>query len=291
MADQSKWSRLDETSGSVWGQAQAGAYDAASAVVIPATQNDFTFSLALISAPDGPLDITVHAQDAAGNEASQIAFSVTKETIDPVISDCPNDIYVVAPMGETAVEVEWTEPTAADGQSGLVSFDATHAPGDSFEIGLTTVTYTAVDLAGNTSTCSFDITVAAIGTTGEDGGGLAASILTIPGVLDPEVAPMVGDCALVASCTIGEAITGSLMLRDANGLPLRGVSIILYFYDVELIDGIAHQTLLTHWSISYDTETGDWSFTVDTSALEPGYYYIYLSFPGGSSVTLPIEVL
>ena len=55
--------------------------------------------------------------------------------------------------------VMWTPPTATD-NSGAVTLISSHHPGDSFNIGTTTVTYTATDSSFNEATSSFDIIVA-----------------------------------------------------------------------------------------------------------------------------------
>ena len=52
----------------------------------------------------------------------------------------------------------WTPPTASDNCPG-VSLSSNHNPGDTFDVGTTTVTYTATDGAGLTATCSFNVTV------------------------------------------------------------------------------------------------------------------------------------
>lgn len=75
----------------------------------------------------------------------------------PVLIDCPVDTTIDA-NGECAVVVSWTPPLASDNCS-LVQVSASHQPGDTFEIGITTVTYTATDDCGNVSTCAFDINV------------------------------------------------------------------------------------------------------------------------------------
>lgn len=50
-------------------------------------------------------------------------------------------------------------PAATDNAPGAVSLDSTHASGSTFPIGTTTVAVNAVDANGNTSACSFTITV------------------------------------------------------------------------------------------------------------------------------------
>jgi hypothetical protein len=54
--------------------------------------------------------------------------------------------------------ITWTAPTASD-NCAVTSFTSTHESGDTFLVGTTTVTYTALDAAGNSSTCSFTVTV------------------------------------------------------------------------------------------------------------------------------------
>lgn len=76
----------------------------------------------------------------------------------PVIVGCPTDITVDAQAGTCDAVVTWVPPTVIDNCPGA-TLTSTHNPGDTFPLGTTTVTYTATDAAGNTSTCSFDVTV------------------------------------------------------------------------------------------------------------------------------------
>ena len=77
---------------------------------------------------------------------------------DPVISDMPADIIQDAGSGLATGDVHWTPPTASD-NSGTYSLSSSHSPGDSFSIGDTVVTYTAVDNAGNMVTENFTVTI------------------------------------------------------------------------------------------------------------------------------------
>ena len=76
----------------------------------------------------------------------------------PVINGMPADFAVDNDPGVCGAVVTWTEPTAYD-DNGIVSFSADAASGDTFPIGTTTVTYTAVDTIGQITTDSFDIVV------------------------------------------------------------------------------------------------------------------------------------
>jgi len=75
----------------------------------------------------------------------------------PVIENCPATITQTLTDGCTAT-VTWTPPTASDNCS-VASFTGTHQPGSNFQVGTTSIVYTAVDNYGNTSTCSFDVVI------------------------------------------------------------------------------------------------------------------------------------
>ena len=76
------------------------------------------------------------------------------DIIDPVISDCPGDQIVSTGMASCEAMVNWTVPRASD-NCGIASFTSSHNPGDTFPLGITTVTYLATDNNGNSSSCSF----------------------------------------------------------------------------------------------------------------------------------------
>ncbi len=80
------------------------------------------------------------------------------DMVNPVISGCPSNIVVNVPHGQSSASVTWVAPTATD-NCGVPTLTSTHNPGDVFLVGTTTVTYTATDGIGNTSTCNFDVTV------------------------------------------------------------------------------------------------------------------------------------
>jgi hypothetical protein len=109
----------------------------------------------------GTSTVTYRATDASGNTAD-CSFTVTvtqnADTEDPVISNCPENITVSNDAGSCGAIVNWTPPTATD-NSGSVNLTSNFEPGSFFPVGTTTVTYTATDAAGNTATCSFEVTV------------------------------------------------------------------------------------------------------------------------------------
>lgn len=110
----------------------------------------------------GSHTVTCTATDAAGN-SSECKFDVTVvDTTKPVIT-CPDDITVGNDPGKCTAEVTFAV-TATDLCDPNVEPVCT-APwgtvqsGDEFPVGTTTVVCTAKDKAGNTASCSFNITV------------------------------------------------------------------------------------------------------------------------------------
>ena len=60
---------------------------------------------------------------------------------------------------QTDLGVTWQEPSATDNSGEEPSVSKSHEPGDAFPEGMTTVTYTFSDGAGNQAECSFIINV------------------------------------------------------------------------------------------------------------------------------------
>jgi hypothetical protein len=120
----------------------------------------------------GITTVTYTAKDAAGNSAT-CSFTVTiTDNINPIIT-CPTDANgttslttcsgIVNNIDATFVDncavtvLTWEKSGATVGISALTGIN--QASGTSFNLGVTTVTYTAKDAAGNFSTCSFTVTV------------------------------------------------------------------------------------------------------------------------------------
>ncbi|XP_072017890.1 chymotrypsin-like protease CTRL-1 isoform X2 [Amphiura filiformis] len=112
----------------------------------------------------GTTQVTYIFTDASGNTATctfnvhvvEPRFGV--DMVAPVIT-CIGDITRTVKTGTTGTTVTWTEPTATD-NSGTVSLTSrTHAPGDTFIVGTSQVTYTFTDGSGNTATCIFNVNV------------------------------------------------------------------------------------------------------------------------------------
>lgn len=117
--------------------------------------------------PVGQTTLTYSATDAHGNTGSATQVVTVVDNTPPAIS-CPANI-VVEPTCPSGAIVNYTTPTATD-NCGVQSVDRTAglASGSVFPIGTTTVTHLATDIHGNTSSCSFTVTVKTVVQTIDD---------------------------------------------------------------------------------------------------------------------------
>ena len=84
---------------------------------------------------------------------------ILDDQVSPTIENCPSDI-TVDPAPECLTSVDWTPPSLVDDCDPPGSLFSTYDPGDLFDIGVTTVTYSALDNSGNEApTCNFTVTV------------------------------------------------------------------------------------------------------------------------------------
>jgi hypothetical protein len=93
------------------------------------------------------------------------------DVLAPTIAGCPNNISLTTTAASATAT--WTAPTASD-NCGTPTITSNFFSGQSFPIGLTTVTYTALDAANNASTCNFTVNVSNQPT----GGGCTGNLLT-----------------------------------------------------------------------------------------------------------------
>ncbi|XP_072167903.1 hyalin-like [Diadema setosum] len=112
--------------------------------------------------PGEPLDIgtttvTYRLLDPTGSE-DICSFNVTVFDVEDPVIICPSDISVIASSPDGNATAVWSSPFATDNVE-ISSVVGSHDPGDEFLAGDTTVTYTAIDTAGNNATCDFIIGV------------------------------------------------------------------------------------------------------------------------------------
>ncbi len=108
--------------------------------------------------PVGTTIVTYKATDNNGNMTTCSFTVLVKDTENPVITGCPSNITQNTAPGTCQKQVFWAAPTASDNCPG-VSMSSNKIPGDFFDVGVTTVIYTATDAGGNTTTCTFTVTI------------------------------------------------------------------------------------------------------------------------------------
>lgn len=101
---------------------------------------------------------TYTATDGSGNTASATQTITVIDNTPPTIS-CPANITVYLPLNSPAVSTPVSFTVGASDNCGTATVVSTPASGANFPVGTTTVNSTATDAAGNTSSCSFTVTV------------------------------------------------------------------------------------------------------------------------------------
>ncbi|MEI7595673.1 MAG: HYR domain-containing protein, partial [Bacteroidota bacterium] len=108
----------------------------------------------------GTTNVRWFITDESGNSTQYIQKVVVIDNEGPVIANCPAaDITAQASGTSCQAVVSWQALIATDACSGVKSFTSTHSSGNLFNLGTTTVTYTATDNKNNVSTCSFNVVV------------------------------------------------------------------------------------------------------------------------------------
>ncbi|XXF76810.1 HYR domain-containing protein [Myxococcaceae bacterium GXIMD 01537] len=106
--------------------------------------------------PIGETSVTATATDAAGNQGTCTFFVSVRDSTRPALS-CPDD-FVQEATSASGAPVSFSV-TATDAVTPSPSVTYSHAPGSTFPFGVTTVTATATDGAGNEESCWFLVTV------------------------------------------------------------------------------------------------------------------------------------
>ena len=136
--------------------------------VVIGTANVPTQTAGLPSGSDFPVGTTTNTYEVLDDDGNLLTCSFDVTVIDgvaPTIT-CPEDQLLTAASGETTVDLpDYTgDATASDNCTDPVTVTQDPAPGTVVDIGATeTVTLTATDEAGNTTTCTFDVVVDALG--------------------------------------------------------------------------------------------------------------------------------
>ena len=106
----------------------------------------------------GSTFVTMFLSDNSGN-STQHSFTVTViDTEAPILSGIPTDMTLSSDLGQCGATANWQLPVGSD-NCGLGDLLGSHQPGDFFQLGTTTVSYSQADANGNLATGSFLITV------------------------------------------------------------------------------------------------------------------------------------
>ncbi|MFE4706809.1 HYR domain-containing protein, partial [Peribacillus simplex] len=107
--------------------------------------------------PVGTTMVACRAVDAAGNISARCSFTVTVIDTEPPVIKGPADFTVCSDRCSNGAIVHF-DPIVSDNCPG-VTVECTPASGSFFPPCTTTVICKATDASGNTSICSFDVTV------------------------------------------------------------------------------------------------------------------------------------
>ncbi|MBT3878408.1 MAG: HYR domain-containing protein [Candidatus Scalindua sp.] len=108
----------------------------------------------------GTTTVSYLVTDGSGN-TNTCSFTVTvNDAEDPMIS-CPDNIDKFNDKGVCGAKVNYTAPVGTDNCPGVTTAPALTNLGSGvvFPVGTTTESFTVTDAAGNTKTCSFEVTV------------------------------------------------------------------------------------------------------------------------------------
>ncbi|XXX78176.1 DNRLRE domain-containing protein [Sorangium sp. So ce134] len=130
-----------------------------------------------------PIGVTIvhcYALDGTGNLDYGTFAVIVEDTSAPILT-VPGSM-TVEPAGPWGAELAFG-PVALDAVDGVVPVTCSPAPGAVVPVGVTTVTCSATDAAGNTSSASFDVNVPAWVDT--DGDGVSDTFDNCPGDANP----------------------------------------------------------------------------------------------------------
>jgi uncharacterized repeat protein (TIGR01451 family) len=196
---------------------------------------------------------TVNCSSSA-SPSSNCSFIVTVQDIQEPTINCPADIVVYLPLNSTTTSMAVTFPavTATDNCPGTVPVTVDHASGSVFPVGTTTVMATATDAAGNTSTCTFDVTIR----------------YNFTGFLPP-----LGNSPTVNRVNAGRAVPVKFSLSGDKGLNVFAPGYPVSF-EVDCGGGVPLEVTETlsagGSSVSYDPATDQYTYVWKTEALWAG---------------------
>ncbi len=221
--------------------------------------------------PLGTTTVTCSAKDKAGNVGDN-SFTVTVEdTTAPNLTVSAARTAVATSANGAAVT--YTAPTATDLVDGSVAASCDKPSGSVFPLGVTTVTCTATDKAGNTGTETFTVTVNAawsgiLQPVNADGSSIFKLGSTVP-VKFQLTGASAGITDLAARLYLqrtGSAATGSV------------------------VEAISTSNATTGNLFRYDATSGQYVFNLSTKTLSTGTYQLRIDLGDGVTRVVNISV-
>ncbi|XP_022111822.1 uncharacterized protein LOC110991038 [Acanthaster planci] len=108
--------------------------------------------------PIGKSTVHCSATDKSGN-SKKCSFTIDVGDNEAPMFDCPIAMRVPTDTKQSTAKASYTVPRAIDSVEGVVDVTCTPAVNTPLSVGVHTVSCTAMDSAGNTHTCPFNITV------------------------------------------------------------------------------------------------------------------------------------
>jgi gliding motility-associated-like protein len=175
-----------------------------------------------VTGPNLDPNNTVIFSPAIGSTGGGGGNPCSPDTTPPTFNGCPQNQSLTTTT--TCANASWTVPTASDACGNVtVTQIGGQSNGSCFTIGSSTVVYRATDAAGNSTTCSFAISVAKDVTTGGGGGSTdCVNTWTYPAI-------PTGDVAVVASHEVvakaGDEIVVKIMVSNFQLIQGLGFSL------------------------------------------------------------------
>ncbi|MBK8497480.1 MAG: HYR domain-containing protein [Flavobacteriales bacterium] len=107
----------------------------------------------------GTFTVTFTVTDVNGRTGNCSIIASVTDNVPPAFLTCPSNKVRNDSDGDCAENVSWATPTTSDNCSAVSLVRTGPASNSAFPIGTTTITYTATDASGNSSICSFTVTV------------------------------------------------------------------------------------------------------------------------------------
>lgn len=221
--------------------------------------------------PLGTTTVTCSATDAAGNLGTNKFTVKVEDTTAPSLTVAA-DKSAVATSADGAT-VSYTAPTATDIVDGAVTATCDKASGSAFPLGVTTVTCTAADKAGNLASKSFTVTVTAAWS----------------GVLQPVNADGSSIFKLGSTVPVKYQLTGAsagitnlqsrlYLQRTGNGA--TGT----------VLEAISTSNATTGSLFRYDATSGQYIFNLNTKTLSAGTYQLRIDLGDGAARPVNISL-